>query len=170
MIECPACGEKYRPGTLFCSECGEYLVTGGTLQTDPLPEDELPESKASPWASESDAPADTETPLPLRIKIESSGRQVELPSNSELLVGRLDADNAIFPDLDLTSDYALQDGISRRHCVLHLQGTAYLVEDLGSSNGTYLNGKRLTPHLLHVLKDGDELQLGRAVLTVIIQE
>ena len=38
MIECPSCGRKHRPGTLFCSECGMYLPTGGPLRTEPLPE------------------------------------------------------------------------------------------------------------------------------------
>ena len=42
MIECPSCGKKHRPGTLFCTECGVYLPTGGALRTEPLPTDELP--------------------------------------------------------------------------------------------------------------------------------
>jgi len=46
----------------------------------------------------------------------------------------------------------------------------YLVEDVGSANGTFLNGQRLTPYLPHVLKDGDELQLGRVKLEVEIQQ
>ena len=45
-----------------------------------------------------------------------------------------------------------------------------MVEDVGSANGTFLDGQRLTPYLPHVLKDGDELQLGRIKLKVVIQE
>ncbi len=51
MIECPSCGHQHRPGTLFCSECGVYLLTGGPLRTEPLPESDLPSSRADPWES-----------------------------------------------------------------------------------------------------------------------
>ena len=114
MIECPSCGRKHRPGTLFCSECGVYLPTGGPLRTEPLPEEELPISRANPWASET---------------VEET----------------------------------------RRHCKIHQRGSAYMVEDVGSANGTFLNGQRLTPYLPHVLNDGDTLQLGRIELEVMIQ-
>lgn len=194
MIECQSCGRKYRPGTLFCSECGAYLVTGGTLQTDPLPEEDLPASEASPWASvpveepsvtspipPPRAPRRPETPrgveeldatplIPLRVRIISTGREIQLPSGAEVQIGRLDAAHGIFPDLDLTSDVRLKDGVSRRHCKIHRRGSIYLVEDVGSSNGTFLNGLRLSPYLLYELKDGDELQLGNVKLKVVIQE
>ena len=51
MIECPSCGHQHRPGTLFCSECGVYLLTGGPLRTEPLPESDLPATRADPWES-----------------------------------------------------------------------------------------------------------------------
>jgi uncharacterized membrane protein YvbJ len=52
MIECPSCGRKHRPGTLFCSECGVYLPTGGPLRNETLPEEELPASRTNHLASE----------------------------------------------------------------------------------------------------------------------
>jgi len=169
MIECPSCGRKHRPGTLFCSECGVYLPTGGPLRTEPLPEEELPISRANPWASEP-VQETTDVPIiPLRIEVQSTGRQIQLPATAEVHVGRLDAAHGIFPDLDLTSDGGLEGGVSRRHCKIHQRASTYLVEDVGSANGTFLSGQRLTPYLPHVLKDGDELQLGRIALKVIIQ-
>ena len=169
MIECPSCGRKHRPGTLFCSECGVYLPTGGPLRTEPLPEEELPVSRANPWVSEqvdgTEAP-----PVPLRLVVLSTDRQIRLPSTAEVQVGRLDAAHGIFPDLDLTSDGGLEGGVSRRHCKIHQRGSAYLVEDVGSANGTFLNGQRLTPYLPHVLNDDDELQVGRIKLQVVLQE
>jgi hypothetical protein len=169
MIECPSCGRKYIPGTLFCSECGVYLVTGGTLQTDPLPEVELPDKKASPWASESAEELGEKPPFPLRLKIAKTGRVVELPSAPEVHIGRIDVAHGIIPDLDLTPDAVPKDGVSRRHCKIHLRGSTYHLEDLGSANGTYLNGERLNPYLLHVLNDGDVIHLGRFELNVILR-
>ena len=170
MIECPSCGRKHRPGTLFCSECGVYLPTGGPLRTEPLPEEELPISRANPWASEPVEVTNEAPRVSLRIKILSTGRQVQLPPAPEVHIGRLDAAHGIFPDLDLTPDGGLDGGASRRHCKIHQRGSTHMIEDVGSANGTFLNGQRLTPYLPHVLKDGDALQLGRIELEVIIQQ
>ena len=169
MIECPSCGRKHRPGTLFCSECGVYLPTGGPLRTEPLPEEELPISRANPWASESVEEPSEVVIVPLIVEVLSTGRQIQLPSTPEVHIGRLDAAHGIFPDLDLSSDGGLEGGVSRHHCKIHQRGSAYLVEDVGSANGTFLGGQRLTPYLPHVLDDGDELQLGRVKLRVIIK-
>lgn len=169
MIECPSCGRKHRPGTLFCSECGVYLPTGGPLRTEPLPEEELPISRANPWASESVEESDETPTIPLCIKVVSTGRRIQLPATAEVHVGRLDAAHGIFPDLDLSPHRGREGGVSRYHCKIHQRGSAYLVEDVGSANGTFLNGQRLTPYLPHVLEDGDRLQLGHIQLEVIIQ-
>jgi hypothetical protein len=169
MIECPSCGRKHRPGTLFCSECGVYLPTGGPLRTEPLPDEELPVSRANPWISEQ-VDEERTNPAPLYLKVLETDRQIRLPSSAEVHVGRLDAAHGIFPDLDLTTDGGLEGGVSRRHCKIHQRGATYLVEDVGSANGTFLNGQRLTPYLPHVLKDKDELQLGTVKMQVILQE
>lgn len=169
MIECPSCGRKHRPGTLFCSECGVYLPTGGPLRTEPLPDEELPASRANPWVGEQ-VEEEKATPAPLHLKVLATDRQIQLPSAAEVHVGRLDAAHGIFPDLDLTADGGLEGGVSRRHCKIHQRGATYLVEDVGSANGTFLNGQRLTPYLPHVLKDEDELQLGTIKLQVALQE
>jgi len=139
------------------------------LRTEPLPEEELPISRANPWTSES-IEETVEIPIiPLRIKVLSTGRQVQLPPIAEVDAGRLDAAHGIFPDLDLTPDGGRKGGVSRRHCKIHQQGSDYLVEDVGSANGTFLNGQRLTPYLPHVLENGDKLQLGHIELQVITQ-
>jgi len=169
MIECPSCGRKHRPGTLFCSECGVYLPTGGPLRTEPLPDEDLPASRANPWVSEEEREEEV-PPVPLRLEVVSTGRVIQLPATSEVQIGRLDAAHGIFPDLDLTPDGGLEGGVSRRHCKIHQRGTSYMVEDVGSANGTFLNGQRLTPYLPHVIQDGDELQVGRVKLKVVLEE
>ncbi len=166
MIECPSCGRQHRPGTLFCSECGVYLPTGGPLRTEPLPEEELPASRANPWATAGDQDQDVTRPATLRFIMQESGRQVQLPVVSEIYLGRLDAAHGIFPDLDLTPDGGLEGGISRRHAKIHYKAQRFFIEDVGSANGTFLNGQRLTPYLPHPLQNGDKLQLGRLQLSV----
>lgn len=53
---------------------------------------------------------------------------------------------------------------SRRHAVLHVAGSVVEVEDLGSSNGTLLNGKPVTRRML---RDGDEVRIGATVLRYV---
>lgn len=170
MIECPSCGRKHRPGTLFCSECGVYLPTGGPLGTEPVPPRDLPVAKADAWGSGPEGRAGMRASVSLRVRVLSTGRQIPLPPTEEVQVGRLDAAHGIFPDVDLTSDGGLEGGVSRRHCKIYQEEDSYLVEDLGSANGTFLNGERLTPYLSHTLENGDELQLGLVKMEVIIQE
>jgi hypothetical protein len=169
MIECPSCGRRHRPGTLFCSDCGVYLPTGGPLRTEPIPEEALPVPRANPWAR-GVVEGPVETPLiPLCIEVISTGHQIRLPPLAEVSIGRLDAAKGFFPDLDLTPEVMPESGVSRLHGKIHQRGSSYWVEDSGSANGTFLNGQRLTPYLLHALEDGDELQLGLVKLRVILE-
>jgi pSer/pThr/pTyr-binding forkhead associated (FHA) protein len=52
-------------------------------------------------------------------------------------------------------------GISREHCAFSQRGEAFLVQDLNSSNGTYVNGKKITEHFLN---HDDEIIIGKYML------
>jgi pSer/pThr/pTyr-binding forkhead associated (FHA) protein len=52
-------------------------------------------------------------------------------------------------------------GISRQHCAFEQRGEAFIVQDLGSSNGTYVNGKKVTEHFLN---NDDEVMIGKFTL------
>jgi pSer/pThr/pTyr-binding forkhead associated (FHA) protein len=66
-------------------------------------------------------------------------------SDVEAQIGRWDADGGIFPDVDLDTDDP-EAKVSRRHARITLSNGQYFLEDLGSTNGTFINrGKRLSP-------------------------
>ncbi|MEZ6122917.1 MAG: SpoIIE family protein phosphatase [Planctomycetaceae bacterium] len=50
--------------------------------------------------------------------------------------------------------------VSRFHAQLIQQGSQFLLEDLGSGNGSFLNGRQLTPSMPTLLKNGDRLKFG----------
>ncbi|NLF75923.1 MAG: FHA domain-containing protein, partial [Chloroflexi bacterium] len=61
---------------------------------------------------------------------------------------------------------ALEKGVSRRHMMVSREHDTVAVMDLGSANSTYLNGQRLLPSEPRILRDNDELRLGRLVIRV----
>jgi len=95
------------------------------------------------------------------------GRSVgkEFPMlEDESHIGRWDADGGIFPDVDLDSDDP-EAKVSRRHARITRRGGQYYIEDLGSTNGTFVNrGRRLLPGDRQPLRDGDEVIVGKTFL------
>jgi pSer/pThr/pTyr-binding forkhead associated (FHA) protein len=164
-VICPSCGAENLPGTLFCVQCGTYLPSGGPLRTEPLPEQEEQQSMRRRAEQDEDASGKA---LSIEVEVLNTGRKVLLSAEWEILVGRLDAAHGIFPELDLTTDGGLEQGISRRHARIYTRDGACFIEDLDSTNGTFLNGERLTPYLPYAFRDGDTLMLGTMRLKVHI--
>ena len=93
----------------------------------------------------------------------SAGKQFQL-TDKDANIGRWDADGGVFPDVDLDADDP-EAKVSRRHARISLREGQYMIEDLGSTNGTFVNrGHRLVPGHRHVLKDGDEIIVGKTFL------
>lgn len=167
MIKCNSCGKRHPENTLFCDECGAYLLAEGHSRTDPLAVEDVDwmETDLGVTSPLSDT---NQQPLVIRLNILESGRQIEFPLTKEITFGRLDAASATFPDIDLTQDKGLEKGVSRRHAKVTRKGNELFIEDLGSVNGTFLNGRRLTPYLPHVLKDNDEIRLSRITIRILL--
>ncbi len=163
-IICPSCGAENLPGTLFCIQCGTYLPSGGPLRTEPLPEQE--EGRAARPRQE--AEGEEVWALNIEVEVLNTGRKVLLSADREILVGRLDAAHGIFPELDMTTDGGLEQGVSRRHARIYTREGTCFVEDLDSTNGTFLNEERITPYLPYAFRDGDLLMFGTMRLKVHI--
>lgn len=80
-----------------------------------------------------------------------AGRVVSIPAGRPLRIGREQGAGM----LTLTSS-----SVSRTHCELFIQNGRMIVRDLGSSNGTWLNGKRLESNRDASVKPGDRLEIG----------
>lgn len=86
----------------------------------------------------------------------------------ESMIGRWDADGGIFPDVDLDQDDP-EAKVSRRHARIQFVNNQYLLEDLGSTNGTFINrGPRLLPGIKQPLNNGDEIIVGKTFLKFIL--
>lgn len=105
----------------------------------------------------------------LRLRIASSGRTIEVRSHQVCEIGRSDPSLGLVPDLDLSQEGSEAIWVSRRHARIFYHDGHFYIEDLGSTNGTYLNNKRLVSGLPYALQDGDELRFGRIVAHVHIE-
>lgn len=95
------------------------------------------------------------------------GRKLVL-NGAYTLIGRRDPKHNILPDLDLSS---LDDGkvTSRRHACIEFDQKSYVVTDLKSANGTWINGERLQAESKKALREGDEIVFGRNGVKVIFK-
>lgn len=84
---------------------------------------------------------------------------------SDALLGRYDSVTGMTPEIDLTNEDQSRN-ISRRHARLVVkEGKHFLAEEIGTMNGTFLNGQKLPNGVLTPIKDGDEVILCRLALT-----
>jgi len=104
---------------------------------------------------ESEAPKAPQRQLVLRfISGKYQGGEFPLAGCSEVIVGRTS-------DLDLV---LIEDMVSRRHARLDCSSSPIVIEDLGSTNGTFVNGERITRT---TLKEGDRILIGTSILKLI---
>ena len=132
---CPLCSHTNGPSDAFCQNCGAQLVPA----TAPF---------AAPLA-------------PGRLVIKEGNIIIPLPiGKSEILLGRSDPVRNIFPDVDLTPYGGEKAGVSRRHARLIMQEYQLYLEDLNSTNFTFLNQQKLQPGQLYPVIPGDEIRIG----------
>lgn len=110
------------------------------------------------------------TRLVVQITDTAFPKIMEIPLNKRITLGRSDVDDSSsIPDVDFINCNAIRNGISRRHAAIDIQPDGYVLYDLGSSNGTFINDMQLTPHESYAIQSGDKLSLGRLKMTVFFE-
>ncbi len=145
-MQCANCGHLNPQDASFCSSCGRVLSPGGeetTVTFVPV--------EAGDMADEDLGVAVGDFPATMALVLVKRG-----PNAGSRFM--LDADvtgAGRHPDSDIFLDDIT---VSRRHAEILRQGGAFVVKDVGSLNGTYLNRERIEEAQLH---NGDELQIGK---------
>ena len=205
-LECPNCHTENADGALFCEACGYDFTTGAMPRDPSAPAIDPSEPSAPSRSSDPDGTAgssaggasaagasaagasaagafqwlaevwidpdwyktqEAEDPCP------SPGLPVIVPLRTKsVLLGRVSMSRNTHPELDLSSD----PGVSRRHAQLTTDGSRWFVEDLGSSNGTYvapasgpLPAKAIAVGPRTELGDDDRLYVGAWTRVVVRQ-
>lgn len=175
MQQCSNCGHRNRAGIVFCENCGASLIGKMPVDTKSLDneEDNQTELAEATRRPEGEKPQGASTFPPgsyLRLELEGSPEPVLFQPKPETIFGRRDPATGAMPDIDLTPFAGYRMGVSRRHAAIRFGDERSLdLWDLGSSNGTFLNGQRLSAHRPYRLHDGDELRLGQMVIRLFFQ-
>lgn len=155
-VFCGFCGQKIVATDMFCPFCGAQQPLAA--QAHPAP--------AQSFA----APKPTARLMVIGTnELDAPEFSLEKETN---LVGRRDPMSNIFPEVDL-SKFDPQTKISRKHARIWRESNSYMLEDLGSSNGTVLmppskDSIRLLPRQPHVLTHGDKIRVGDTTLHFFI--
>ncbi|GBC81285.1 Oxoglutarate dehydrogenase inhibitor [bacterium HR10] len=192
MIHCRRCGMENLEDATYCDACGASLASdaeGGQA----TPAEEVADSpkrssrslggtpaekpaavSRAEGTALSEAPPDRSPPdrRPRAKLVLVRGGRVgrEFPIwESEVMLGRWDAEHGIFPEIDLDEDDP-EAKVSRRHARIFYREGQFWIEDLGSLNGTFVNrGPRLHPHQPVPLRHGDEIIVGKTFLRFLIE-
>jgi serine/threonine-protein kinase len=147
-VYCGFCGGRIAADDVFCAHCGARQPMAGVGSSAML-------HLARPTAKLVVA-GTTELDASFILQKDSN------------LLGRTDPHSNIFPEIDL-SRFDPETKVSRRHARIWLEGETFLVEDLGSVNGTVINDSvRLAPRQPRVLDSGDKLRVGETTLHFLV--
>jgi hypothetical protein len=168
MMICSNCKHANMTGAMFCVECGAQLIGRDTLTTQTIATDNLgrvskrktgeisqPIEGVDAWAN---------------LHLLDTGQVLPLSLQNEFTMGRISEGQPIMPDIDLSPYQAYAAGVSRLHAVIKRSGSSIIFMDLGSANGTFINGTRLTPNAEQILKHGDIVSLGKLRIQILIEK
>ncbi len=141
---CERCFARNEAGNTFCKVCGE----------------ELPETLADVDADVTRRLVPAAARAQLIVEVGNGGIAEFWIDKDAALIGRCSPADGVAPDVDFT-DVDPNRLVSRRHAFVLRKRGGFVVEDLESVNGTYLNGiQRLQPHAQTLLRDGDQVTFG----------
>jgi FHA domain-containing protein len=164
MKKCLHCNFENREGTFLCARCGTLLEGSdtATISTRAMSQAEfLPlnarETGTLGWSQLCRAALylkETKTMFALEER------------RLTYILGRTSEANLADKDagIDLTPFMGQLKGVSRVHAVLHRTASALTIVDMKSTNGTFINGKKLLPERAYALQNDDQITLGRLVL------
>lgn len=160
---CPACNYENSIYLVECRQCGARLNTDPAITLPSIPTQFIEPLRHS------HLPGHTWPPHALALYVTGEETPVILPYQERTVLGRIKS-NEFEQRLDLTHYGARTLGVSRRHATISFSDEDCLLEDLGSSNGTWLNGNRLVAYKPHPLQNGDVIRLGQLILFVYFRD
>lgn len=168
MITCPHCKHQEYVGSLFCSNCGAQLIYPAQKSNQTVIHTQrrgTPHQRA-----EVDPLYEGSPPYSHGVYLIEADAFLSLEKKEETTLGRTSPEQVLMPDIDLKPYDGFEKGVSRLHATILYnaeQHTAYVI-DLGSANGTRVNGTPIPAHSEVPIHHNDILTLGKLKIQVII--
>lgn len=168
MILCQNCLHQEMLGAMFCSECGAQLIYATGMPTNSI---RLTTSRLRAKQVNVKGPPvpDTIPDALISLNIIDTGDYLPLMDQEEVTLGRVSDGQPVIPDIDLTPYKAYEGGVSRMHASIRMIDDLVVVTDLGSANGTRVNGMQITPHIPCPIKHGDIVTLGKFKIQILLR-
>jgi pSer/pThr/pTyr-binding forkhead associated (FHA) protein len=163
ILLCPACGRPNARQSNHCSACGHDLAANQGMNTRKfkrMTDDDIP-NLSNTYLGETTS---------LVLKIRDAREPLIVRPNRDMTMGRVVKGSNPSPDIDLSPFNADELGVSRLHLMFKRVANTVVVTDLGSQNCTYINEERLFPHEQRVLRNDDQLRLGKLVMKVTFKD
>ncbi|MFC1878933.1 FHA domain-containing protein [Chloroflexota bacterium] len=164
---CSNCGSAITPIEKYCNNCGLQIsaLQGPVGQSSAAKGPAPSQAPAAEPSTGMAAPASAVTQITGKLVVQATKAEIVLsPGKTVMYIGRSDPVRNIFPDIDLTIHGGDSSGVSRRHARLSLQNSQIYLEDLNSTNFTFVNRQKLQPGQKQVISHGDEIRLGLLTL------
>lgn len=179
QAQCRNCGAMLLTNATFCGQCGiQSPFENPSEEESPPPPPVAPMPPSPPDIVEVSSPPPPPPPVTSpkeatqlqkqtpRLFHQQTQTTLELPQGLAVIhLGK--PNDQIPPDIDV-SGFPHADIVSRRHADIRVEGDIFYIEDVGSSNGTYINHQVLSPGDRHRLQDGDRISLGKGDLVTFI--
>jgi hypothetical protein len=155
---CPCCNYNNSADNAYCSQCGTLLLTPKSgLETVAV--NTLTTGNFTASRSVTDYLLASLGEHELALKFTTADEPVRIDRRRSIVLGREETSQD-GSTLDLTPFGGVEAGVSRQHVVIDSTDNDLTITDLGSTNGTRLNGSRLTAHMPYILRSSDKVQLG----------
>ncbi|MBN1230519.1 MAG: FHA domain-containing protein [Anaerolineales bacterium] len=169
-VKCSHCGEENIEGALFCSQCGTKVYSGGVETVSFDTEQRLSSNLSVQVQLQAHENIKFVGDALVSLHLLTTGQILPLTGKNEYTLGRVSASQSILPDIDLTTYGAFNQGVSRLHATIHIdEDDAINVMDLGSGNGTLLNGEKISPFVNLSIHHGDVITLGSMKIQILVR-
>lgn len=165
LVICPNCSHENHAAEQFCANCGLWLQDFETRKTFSGVQGTAIKAKVQEIAQLRESNKIQVPQLEgneIALAIDDAPNVLVIRFDSPLLLGRdtgAHTDNHPLIDFNDYRGYVM--GVSRTHAMISRQNGDFYLVDLGSSNGTFLNGNRLNPNEPKLLETGDRITLGQ---------
>lgn len=165
---CPVCKIENLPGAITCAFCQASLIDDPPVSLTTLKVSEFPADMTANWDP---VQIDFGAYQGIVICVEKSPVVLKIEISEPFILGR-NLENAKGKQgeviIDLTSFEAFEKGVSRQHAVLRPVESGYEIADLDSTNGTWVNQRRLIPGRFYPLDADNEIRVGHLLLRLLV--